>query len=42
MPQYSFLCQACNKEFSKTLTLSEYEAVKKPSEIQSCKKSSLP
>jgi hypothetical protein len=24
MPQYSFLCRACNKEFSKTLTLSEY------------------
>jgi putative FmdB family regulatory protein len=25
MPQYSFLCRACNKQFSKTLTISEYE-----------------
>ena len=25
MPQYSFLCRACKKEFSKVLTLSEYE-----------------
>ena len=24
MPQYNFLCRACKKEFSKTLTLSEY------------------
>jgi putative FmdB family regulatory protein len=25
MPQYSFLCRACNKEFSKILTISEHE-----------------
>jgi putative FmdB family regulatory protein len=25
MPQYSFLCRACKKEFSKVLTLAEYE-----------------
>ena len=25
MPQYSFLCRACKKEFSKLLTLSEHE-----------------
>jgi len=25
MPQYSFLCRACKKEFSKILTISEYE-----------------
>ena len=25
MPQYSFLCRAWNKEFSKTLTISQYE-----------------
>lgn len=25
MPQYSFLCRACNKEFSKILTIAEYE-----------------
>ncbi len=25
MPQYSFYCQACQKEFSKVLTLAEYE-----------------
>ena len=25
MPQYEFLCQACQKEFSKVLTLAEYE-----------------
>jgi len=25
MPQYNFLCRACNKEFSKILTLSEHE-----------------
>jgi hypothetical protein len=25
MPQYTFLCRACKKEFSKMLTLSEYE-----------------
>lgn len=25
MPQYTFLCRSCNKEFSKILTLSEYE-----------------
>ena len=25
MPQYNFLCRACNKEFSKTMTLSQYE-----------------
>ena len=25
MPQYNFLCRACKKEFSKILTLSEYE-----------------
>jgi putative FmdB family regulatory protein len=25
MPQYNFLCQACKKEFSKILTLSEHE-----------------
>jgi hypothetical protein len=28
MPQYTFLCRACKKEFSIILTLSEYEAVK--------------
>ena len=25
MPQYTFLCRACNKEFSKILTISEHE-----------------
>ena len=25
MPHYSFLCRTCKKEFSKILTLSEYE-----------------
>ena len=25
MPQYNFLCRACKKEFSRILTLSEYE-----------------
>jgi DNA-directed RNA polymerase subunit RPC12/RpoP len=25
VPQYNFLCRACNKEFSKILTISEYE-----------------
>jgi putative FmdB family regulatory protein len=25
MPQYNFICRACNKEFSKILTISEYE-----------------
>ena len=25
MPQYNFLSGACNKEFSKILTLSQYE-----------------
>jgi putative FmdB family regulatory protein len=25
MPQYTFLCRSCNKEFSKILTLSEHE-----------------
>ncbi len=25
MPQYSFLCRACKKEFSKILTIAEYE-----------------
>ena len=25
MPQYNFICRACKKEFSKILTLSEYE-----------------
>ena len=25
MPQYSFLRRACNKEFSKILTIAEYE-----------------
>ena len=25
MPQYNFLCRACKKEFSKILTISEYE-----------------
>ena len=25
MPQYNFLCLACKKEFSKILTISEYE-----------------
>jgi putative FmdB family regulatory protein len=25
MPQYNFLCPACKKEFSKILTISEYE-----------------
>ena len=25
MPQYDFLCLACTKEFSKILTISEYE-----------------
>ena len=25
MPQYSYLCRACKKEFSKTLTVSEHE-----------------
>lgn len=25
MPQYTFFCRSCNKEFSKILTLSEYE-----------------
>ncbi len=25
MPQYTFLYRACNKEFSKILTISEYE-----------------
>jgi putative FmdB family regulatory protein len=25
MPQYNFLCRTCNKEFSKILTISEYE-----------------
>ncbi len=30
MPQCTFLCWACKKEFSIILILSEYEAVKKP------------
>jgi len=25
MPQYDYLCQACNKEFSLVLTLDEHE-----------------
>ncbi len=25
MPQYNYFCQACQKEFSKTLTLAERE-----------------
>jgi len=25
MPQYNFLCRACEKEFSKILTISEHE-----------------
>jgi putative FmdB family regulatory protein len=25
MPQYTFLCRACKKEFSKVLKLAEYE-----------------
>jgi putative FmdB family regulatory protein len=25
MPHYSFFCRACKKEFSKVLTLAEYE-----------------
>jgi putative FmdB family regulatory protein len=25
MPQYNFICRACNKGFSKILTISEYE-----------------
>jgi putative FmdB family regulatory protein len=25
MPEYSFFCQACGKQFSKVLTLAEYE-----------------
>jgi putative FmdB family regulatory protein len=25
MPQYNFLCRACNKEFSKILTIAEHE-----------------
>ena len=25
MPQYNFFCRACNKEFSKIMTISEYE-----------------
>ncbi len=25
MPQYTFLCRACYKEFSKILTISEHE-----------------
>ena len=25
MPQYNFLCWTCNKEFSKIVTLSQYE-----------------
>ena len=25
MPQYNILCRACKKEFSKVLTLAEYE-----------------
>jgi len=25
MPQYNFLCRDCKKEFSKILTISEYE-----------------
>ena len=25
MPQYNFLCRACKKEFSKIVTLLEYE-----------------
>ena len=25
MPRYDFLCQSCKKQFSKTLTLAEYE-----------------
>ena len=25
MPQYNFLCRACKKDFSKILTLAEYE-----------------
>jgi len=25
MPQYSYVCQECQKEFSKVLTLAEYE-----------------
>jgi putative FmdB family regulatory protein len=25
MPQYSYLCGACHKDFSKILTLAEYE-----------------
>ncbi len=28
MPQYSYLCRACKKEFSKILTISEYEKSK--------------
>jgi DNA-directed RNA polymerase subunit RPC12/RpoP len=25
MPQYNFLCRVCKKEFSKIMTISEYE-----------------
>ena len=28
MPQYSFLCRACKKEFSRILTISEHEKEK--------------
>jgi putative FmdB family regulatory protein len=28
MPEYEFVCSACRKKFSKTLTLAEYEKKK--------------
>jgi putative FmdB family regulatory protein len=28
MPNYEFLCQQCNKMFSKTLTIAEHDAQK--------------
>lgn len=28
MPQYEFFCQACQKQFTKILTIAEYESEK--------------
>ena len=36
MPQYEFVCRECNKEFSKILTLAEYEREKDSTKCPHC------
>jgi len=35
MPTYEFICEKCNKKFSETMTISEYE--KKKTRCPKCK-----